>query len=195
LPLGHYRSCKFRITGEVAPPLPSFFFVLTTHPNIFCTRASAPVSGPNRSSTAAARVPPGSVDLHHHCLTAPVLFTLSITTRWKPPLFLFRALWCLAPLPLYAVVRRPPHRTRCRHGRRDHLLESLVGFAVFPASCRRKLRSKPSPITRYCVRRRNSGHLPARSHRAPSSTAARPLASHQDRLIQDRRTRSLTPSL
>jgi hypothetical protein len=113
----------------------------------------------------------------------------------KPPLFLFRASWCLAPSPLYAVVRRPPHRTRCRHGHRDHLLESPVGFIVFPASCRTKPCSKPSPITHFCVRRRNSGHLPARSHRAPPSTAARPLASHQDRLIQDRRTRSLTPSL
>jgi hypothetical protein len=81
LPLGHCRPCKFLIAGEVVPALPSFFFVLTTHPNIFCTRASAPVVGPNRLSTAAARVPPAGVDLRHHYLTVPVLFTLSITTR------------------------------------------------------------------------------------------------------------------
>jgi hypothetical protein len=33
------------------------------------------------SRTAAARVPPAGVDLRHHYLTVPVLFTISITTR------------------------------------------------------------------------------------------------------------------
>jgi hypothetical protein len=95
---------------------------------------------------------------------------------------------------MLGLAAPPPSVAPFTHSQ-SHPLEPVVEFTFSPALCGCFSRRVWWPGSPFCVRRRNSGHLPARSHRAPLSTAACSLASHQDRLIQDRRTRSLTPSL
>jgi hypothetical protein len=190
---------KKLVVGGVPLTLsPFFLFVCKTH-------GTLPISGrhqteprpevPVSSSRSAARAEP-SPSISLLVVPPPPVPSSRPSLRGEnpaPPLLSYaprrstdtRMPGLAAPPPSMAPS------TRCQ----SHPLEPVVEFAFSPALCRCFLHRVWWLGSRFCVRWQNSGHFPARSHRAPPSTAACPLAGHQDRLLQDRRTRTHTLSL